>query len=308
MAFIVSRILQKAMQNGKVPNTMDGAWKELMLSPYDYGAQALYDKDTRALMQKITFEHGGPEYDAKYPDGIPTSIDITVKGGKKIASGQVMYPSGHARNTSANLRDILAHKNGMLGDIVFADKAETQKFVSKLQSLKSLSAAETQTIYEFDWDKTDTLKIWGFGPADIGVGGANLIVDQTKGIQYLNEIRESVNSGLLWATKEGPLCEENMRGVRFNLMDVKLHADSIHRGMGQIQPTARRVFYASLLTAMPRFQEPIFRCDIVAPEDQVAGVRQALAEARRGSGLHSAIMSLHFSTIHTFFFFRSFSM
>merc|ERR1719265_4286 len=149
MAFIVSRILQ----NGKVPNTMDGAWKELMLSPYDYGAQALYDKDTRALMQKITFEHGGPEYDAKYPDGIPTSIDITVKGGKKIASGQVMYPSGHARNTAADLKGILDHKNSMLGDIVFADKAQTQAFVSKLQNLKNLSAAETQTIYEFDWDK-----------------------------------------------------------------------------------------------------------------------------------------------------------
>merc|ERR1719375_2471112 len=129
MAFIVSRILQKAMQGGAVPGSMDEAWKSLMLSPYDYGAQALYDADTRALMQKITFEHGGPEYDAKYPDGIPTSIDITVKGGKKISSGLVMYPSGHARNTSADLRAILDHKNSMLGDIVFADKATTAGFV-----------------------------------------------------------------------------------------------------------------------------------------------------------------------------------
>merc|ERR1719506_1550714 len=156
MAFIISRILQKAMKSGKAAGSMDAAWKELMLSPYDYGVDALYDPDTRALMQKITFEHGGPDYDAKYPDGIPTAINITTKGGKKIASGQVMYPSGHARNTSANLRDILDHKNGMLGDIVFADKAETKKFVSKLQSLKSLSAAETQTIYEFDWDKMNS--------------------------------------------------------------------------------------------------------------------------------------------------------
>merc|ERR1719498_790097 len=130
------------------------------------------------------------------------------------------------------------------------------------------------------WDKADTLKIWGFGPADIGVGGANLIVDQTKGVQYLNEIKESVNSGLLWASKEGPLCEENMRGVRFNLMDVKLHTDSIHRGMGQIQPTARRVFYAASLTAMPRFLEPIFKVTIQTPETEIAGVRQAIAGKR----------------------------
>merc|ERR1719387_1505520 len=64
MAFIISRVLQKACKNGKVPNSMDEAWKELMLSPYDYGADALYEKDTRELMSKITFSHGGPEYDA----------------------------------------------------------------------------------------------------------------------------------------------------------------------------------------------------------------------------------------------------
>merc|ERR1712079_502737 len=116
MAFIVSRILIKALKEGKVPSTMDAAWMDLMLSPYDYGKDALYDPETRAMMAKITFSHGGPEYDAKYPDGIPTSLDISLKGGKKISSGLVMYPSGHARNTSANLARILEHKNRLLGD------------------------------------------------------------------------------------------------------------------------------------------------------------------------------------------------
>merc|ERR1719445_1204251 len=112
-----------------MPTKMDEAWKTMMLSPYDYGADALYDADTRALMAKISFSHGGPEYDAKYPDGIPTSIDITMKGGKLISSGMVMYPSGHARNTSADLKKILEHKYKMLGDIVFADRATADGFV-----------------------------------------------------------------------------------------------------------------------------------------------------------------------------------
>merc|ERR1712178_609878 len=76
MAFIVSRMLKKAVESGSVPKHSDDAWKQLMLTPYDYGKEALFHPKTRALMQKITFEHGGPEYDAKYPDGIPTSIDI----------------------------------------------------------------------------------------------------------------------------------------------------------------------------------------------------------------------------------------
>jgi len=153
MAFIVSRILQKAMKGGSVPGSMDEAWKSLMLSPYDYGAQALYDPDTRALMQKITFTHGGPSYDQAYPEGIPTSIDITLNGGKEIKSGFVMFPSGHARNTSADLDGILNHKNKMLGDIVFADGGARNSFVQRLQAMKDLSAADVQTLYNFDYSK-----------------------------------------------------------------------------------------------------------------------------------------------------------
>lgn len=58
------------------------------------------------------------------------------------------------------------------------------------------------------------------------------------------------------------LCEENMRGVRFNIYDVTLHADAIHRGGGQIIPTARRCFYASVLTAQPRVMEPVYLVEI----------------------------------------------
>lgn len=49
------------------------------------------------------------------------------------------------------------------------------------------------------------------------------------------------------------MTEENMRGVRINIHDVALHADAIHRGGGQVIPTARRVFYACVLTASPKF-------------------------------------------------------
>merc|ERR1711988_1427769 len=151
MAFIVSRILVKALKEGKVPGSMDAAWMDLMLSPYDYGKDALYDPETRAMMAKISFSHGGPEFDAKYPDGIPTQIDITLKGGKQLSSGMVMYPSGHARNTSADLRKILAHKNRMLGDIVFNDRAKVDGFVDRLVNMKSASAAEVGQLYDFDW-------------------------------------------------------------------------------------------------------------------------------------------------------------
>merc|ERR1712098_880003 len=93
---------------------------------------------------------------------------------------------------------------------------------------------------DFGWDVTDARKIWCFGP---DTSGANLLVDQTKAVQYLNEIKDSVVSGFQWASREGPVAEEPMRGCRFNIMDVTLHADAIHRGGGQLIPTARRVLY-----------------------------------------------------------------
>jgi elongation factor 2 len=103
---------------------------------------------------------------------------------------------------------------------------------------------------EFEWDKTDTQKIWCFGP---DTNGPNILVDVAKGVQFLNEIKDSFEAAFQWATREGAMCEENMRGIRFNIHDVTLHADAIHRGGGQILPTARRVLYACELTSAPAF-------------------------------------------------------
>ena len=41
-----------------------------------------------------------------------------------------------------------------------------------------------------------------------------------------------MEAAFAWATKEGVLCDENMRGIRFNIYDVTLHTDAIHRGCG----------------------------------------------------------------------------
>jgi len=106
------------------------------------------------------------------------------------------------------------------------------------------------------------------------------LVDTTKAVQYLNEIKDSMETSFQWATKEGVLTDENMRGIRFNIQDVALHADAIHRGGGQIIPTARRVFFASELTASPRFQEPIFLVEIQCPDDAVGGIYQCLSQRR----------------------------
>lgn len=131
---------------------------------------------------------------------------------------------------------------------------------------------------KYDYDVTEARKIWCFGPDG---NGPNILVDCTKGVQYLNEIKDSVVAGFQWASKEGPLCDENLRGVRFNIYDVTLHADAIHRGGGQIIPTARRCLYAACITAKPRLMEPVYLCEIQCPEVAVGGIYGVL-NRRRG--------------------------
>ncbi len=152
MVYIVATKLRKALDlaarkgSTHLANTNDGHWKALMLSPFDYNEEAIFNSDTRRLMERITFEHGGPDYDAKYPDGIPTSLVITDDAGRKHDSGLVMYPSGHARNTTANLRDILDHKFRMLGELAVADP---NALLTRL-NLADRSAQDVASLYDFE--------------------------------------------------------------------------------------------------------------------------------------------------------------
>ncbi|KAG8976221.1 Elongation factor 2 [Tulasnella sp. 425] len=131
---------------------------------------------------------------------------------------------------------------------------------------------------DFGWDVTDARKIWCFGP---DTTGPNLLVDTTKGVQYLNEIKDSCIAAFQWATKEGVCAEEPMRGVRVNILDVTLHTDAIHRGGGQVIPVMRRVTYAACLLADPTLQEPVYLVEIQCPENAIGGIYSVL-NRRRG--------------------------
>lgn len=158
MAYIIATLLRKALETGSNLNTTGGAhdeaWKSLMLSPYDYAEdeRAVFHPLTRELMQKIEFRHGGPEYDAKYPDGIPTSIAITDASGAEHDSGLVMYPAGHARNTTANLEDILAHKFQLLGSLAVQDVEDA---LDRLSNLSAKSAADIAQMYTIEFGLRD---------------------------------------------------------------------------------------------------------------------------------------------------------
>ncbi|MFN0133289.1 MAG: MmgE/PrpD family protein [Phycisphaerales bacterium] len=153
MLYLVCTMLRKALElgaqdrpgpHGKRPTL---GFKELMLAPHDFDKNAIFHPVTRSLMDKMSFEHGGPDYDAKYPDGIPTSIIIIDESGQSHDSGLVMYPSGHARNTTADLHGILRHKFDLLGGLAVA---KPEKLVKRLSDLHEKPAERVADLYDFE--------------------------------------------------------------------------------------------------------------------------------------------------------------
>jgi elongation factor 2 len=132
---------------------------------------------------------------------------------------------------------------------------------------------------KYGWDKDISRKIWAFGP---DAEGPNMVIDVTKGVQYMNEIKDHVVAAFQWAMKEGPLASESVRGGIWEMQDCVLHTDAIHRGGGQLIPTARRAFYAAMLKGQPRLMEPIFLVEMQAPENALGGIYNVM-NTRRGN-------------------------
>lgn len=132
----------------------------------------------------------------------------------------------------------------------------------------------------FGWEEASTpQKIWCFGDDNIG---PNIMCERTVGVAYLIEVKDSIVGGFKWACNEGPMCEERVRGLKMWVNDVTLHADAIHRGMGQISPTSRRVTYAGIYLASPALLEPIFLVNITCPTALVGSIYNVMS-MRRGS-------------------------
>jgi len=134
---------------------------------------------------------------------------------------------------------------------------------------------------KYQWDLLASRSIWAFGPDD---NGPNILLDDTLPSQVdkkmLGTVKEHIKQGFQWGAREGPLCDEPMRNVKFRMLDASLAQEPIFRGGGQIVPTARRVCYSSFLMATPRLMEPIYYVEVQAPADCISAVYTVLARRR----------------------------
>ncbi|XP_078475456.1 116 kDa U5 small nuclear ribonucleoprotein component isoform X2 [Lampetra fluviatilis] len=134
---------------------------------------------------------------------------------------------------------------------------------------------------KYDWDLLAARSIWAFGP---DTTGPNILVDDTLPSEVdkalLGSVKDSIVQGFQWGTREGPLCDEPIRNVKFKILDAVIANEPLHRGGGQIIPTARRVVYSAFLMATPRLMEPYYFVEVQAPADCVSAVYTVLARRR----------------------------
>ncbi|ETO11084.1 hypothetical protein RFI_26291 [Reticulomyxa filosa] len=133
----------------------------------------------------------------------------------------------------------------------------------------------------FGWDELAGRHIWAFGPDK---NGPNILQDDTLPGEVdknaLNSIRRGLIQGFQWGTREGPLCDEPMRGCKFKLVHCVMADNVIDRIGGQIIPTTRRVLYSSFMLASPKLMEPIFFVEMMCPPDCVKAVEDVVNHRR----------------------------
>lgn len=111
-----------------------------------------------------------------------------------------------------------------------------------------------------------------------------LLIDMTRGIQYMNEVMELLIQGFEEAVNLGPLAKEKVTGVKVKIVDATIHEDPVHRGPAQIIPAIKRPIYAAMLIAGTVLLEPKQKLLVQAPQEYIGPIISQI-QARRGQVL-----------------------
>lgn len=147
-------------------------------------------------------------------------------------------------------------KEGKIGE--YQDKHETAKILR-----------------EEGWPPDEARGVWSVDE------GSNMLIEVTKGAQFLQEVKEMVVAGYRWGLKEGPLAYEQIRGIKVKISDISLHEDPVHRGPAQIMPMSRRAFFVAFLSANPVLLEPVQRITVKVPPELLGAATSVISQKRK---------------------------
>ena len=151
-------------------------------------------------------------------------------------------------------------RNGTLNE--YKDEKEVQKILK-----------------DAGWESDEAKRVMRFDPR------GNVMVDGTKGVQFIKESSDSILSGFEDAMKEGPLAREQVRGCKFTFHHFVPHEDPAHRGLSQLGPASRRACMGAMCLAQPVLLEPTLGIEVRIPQDLIGDVAGVIS-GKRGKVLN----------------------
>ncbi len=127
---------------------------------------------------------------------------------------------------------------------------------------------------EKGWDPNVSKNVMMFDPR------GNVMINGTRGVQFIQESTDSLLTGFQDVMKEGPLTKEQMRNCKFTFHHFVPHEDPAHRGLSQLGPASRRACMGAVLLAEPVILEPILGIEVRVPQDLVGNVASVLSGKR----------------------------
>jgi elongation factor 2 len=132
----------------------------------------------------------------------------------------------------------------------------------------------TKILRDHGWEPDVAKKVMRFDSR------GNIMINGTKGVQFIDESSDSILSGFDEVMREGPLAREQMRDCKFTFTHFVPHEDTAHRGLSQLGPASRRACLASVLLAQSVILEPILGIEVRVPQDLVGNVASVLSGKR----------------------------
>jgi elongation factor 2 len=197
-----------------------------------------------------------------------TGLQVTTSKPIVIYRESVKKQAGPIEGKSPNKHNRIFISIEPLNDEIvdMIRKGDIGEYMDRAEMAKILRGKE--------WPADEAKGVWSVDE------GSNMLIEVTKGAQFLQEVKDMVTAGYRWGLKEGPIAYEQMRGVKVKIEDVKLHEDAVHRGPAQTMPMTRRAFFASFLSADPCLLEPIQRITVKIAPDLLGAVTSVITQKR----------------------------
>jgi elongation factor 2 len=262
----VVRVAVKALRGGEHASKLRAALKKMAAS--DPCLQVVIDGETGESILA-----GAGEL---HLETAVQSLRNALGGGIPLRATppMVSYREAVTKEASEEASPCLAKTANKLNRIYVTASKIPDDLVSEIQNgvIARLTAAERTRLLvsKYGWSKSHANKIWCFGPeiADEGKTrfGANVLVDSTIGLSNMDALKGDLQAAFQKVCETGPLTGEQLCGIRFDIIDAKIHPDAAHRRTAQIFPAGVRALSAAALSSLPALMEPLLEASISCQE------------------------------------------